>query len=166
MILFKIFQNSLFISIFVMCLSCSGSKKKDANGDNQNTNQLEEIQNLPPLTCDSMFIDKTKNIVYFRFNNNTDVFIGLLDYPTFEYKNNSEWKKIHFKGEFTGIMLPGEPIVPIGGDYICKLFLNEYVMDSVSNFFRIVQPYHIKTYDDTKKEIDRKYLYHEFTIPE
>ena len=64
--------------------------------------------------------------------------------------------------------MPGEPVIFVGGDYIFKLFLNSYDMDSVSNTLRIVQPYHILTYPTPPPNtpIDTKYLIHEFRIPD
>ena len=170
MSLFKTIHVFFIISIIVVCFSCSGSKKENINGVNQDNNHIEEVKELKPLTSDLIYFDKTQNIIYFRFNNNADNTIGILDYPTFEFKNNSGWKRIRFKdeGEFDGIMLPGEPVISVGGDYIFKLFLNSYDMDSVSNILRIVQPYHIRTHPvpPPNSAIDKKYLIHEFSIPD
>lgn len=167
MIPFRILQNFLVISFSVICLSCSGTKKEYANADNHDVAQMEDNQNLPPLTCDSIDIDKKTGVVSFRLNNNTNSLISLISSPEFEYEDGSEWKKIHLKKHITGI-LGDSPLVPSGGDYICKLFLNDYEIDSVSDVFRIVQPYHIRTYPTPPPNtpIDTKYLIHEFRIPD
>jgi hypothetical protein len=166
--LLKIIYGYYIISLMLACLSCNGSKKQNINEVNQDNNHIEYVKDLEPLTSELIHFDKSERIIYFRFHNNADSSIGILDYPTFEFKNNSEWKRIRFKDEdkITGIMMPGEPVIFVGGDYIFKLFLNSYDMDSVSNTLRIVQPYHIHTYPTPPPNtpIDTKYLIHEFRI--
>ena len=169
MITLKRIHNSVLISITLICFSCSGSKKENVNGVNQDNNQIEVVKDLEPLTCDSMYFDKTKNIIYFRFNNNAENSIDLLN-ETFEFKKNSEWERVPYKreNEETFILI-GEGVgIPTGGDYIFKLFLNSYEMDSVANILRIVQPYHIRTHPvpPPNSAIDKKYLIHEFSIPD
>ena len=71
MIILKGFITLTYIHIDM--LFSSGSKRK-INGVNQDNNQIEVVKDLEPLTCDSMYFDKTKNIIYFRFNNNAEIY--------------------------------------------------------------------------------------------
>lgn len=150
------------ISFFILLFSCTNTRKENDKQD-VNATELEEKKDLAPLTCDFVYFDKNKNAIIFRYNNNSNFTIGLIDFAKFEYKDKSEWKEILLKPDIRGYV-GGEPVISAGGDYFQYLFLKFYVMDSVTNNLRVVQLYHIDNYEVENDTNNMKILYKNFTL--
>lgn len=159
----KFFSIFFCIGITFLFFSCVNPKKEQ---NKQMSNQVElkkQKKDLAPLTCDSIYFNKDKQFISILLVNNSEYAIALRDFDKFQYKYKSAWKEVPLSHEITGF-IGGNPVILKGGNYIRGIFINDYVMDSVTNYLRIIQPYSMRNSAENHSDDSLRYLYQEFTL--